>query len=386
MRLRWVIAIALTSVSPKLPIGQAQTRALVPAYTVQIPGVRSTAMSREEKHLAALVVKNGFAELEVWDLRSGSLLRARALPTPHPGQEYGNAGGYVRYTSDDQFLAAYPGGDFLYLLRASDLEQIRTIKIQSQLNVTDLEMSPSGHRLAMRMSGDISLYDLDSGEEIRHWSVHQYPHFEMWSLLRVNPQLSGSWLAWNEDGTALAMSVADNQPCLRGGGTIYILNLTKSDAPKSFRFGLLPSAIAFGHGDNLYVASNTCGGYFSHWRLDLPILDAASGRETGRIPAGEVGIRNTITISANKRFLLAYADWEKMTLEGFEDTLKIEDAQWQVWDLSAQRVILVLEKEPVAINMLPERTETWHLSSTGRFAYRSRAQEVRIFSVPTATE
>src|SRR5690349_24588612 len=122
-------------------------------------------MSREEKYLAALVVKNGFAEVEVWDFRSRSLLRARALPTPQPGQEHGNGTGYVRYTSDDQFLVAYPGGDLLYLLRASDLEQIRTIKVQSQLNVTDLEVSPSGHRLAMRMSGHISLYDLDSGEE-----------------------------------------------------------------------------------------------------------------------------------------------------------------------------------------------------------------------------
>lgn len=385
MRLRWVIFIALTSLTPKLLIGQTQTSVPVPAYTVHIPGVCSTAMSPEEKYLAALVVKQGFAEVEVWDFRS-SLLRARALPGPQSGQAYRNGIGYVRYTSDDQFLAAYPGGDLLYLLRASDLEQIRTIKIQSQFNVTDLEVSPSGHRLAIRMSGDISLYDLDSGEEIRHWSLHQYPHFEMWSLLRVNPQLSASWLAWNEDGTALAVSVPDNQPCLRGGGTIYILNLSKSGAPKSFRVGLLASAIAFGHADNLYVASNTCGGYFSHWRLDLPILDAASGRETGRIPAGEVGIRNTITISANRRFLLAYADREKMTLEGFEDTLKIEDAQWQVWDLSAQKMILILEKAPVANNMLPDRGGTWQLSSAGRFAYRSRAQEVRIFSVPTATQ
>jgi WD40 repeat protein len=381
MRLRWVIPVALTSVTLKLFIGQTQTSVPVPSYTLHIPGVRSTVMSREEKYLAALVVKNGFAEVEVWDFRSGSLLKARALPAPQPGQEYRNGAGYVRYTSDDQFLAAYPGGDLLYLLRASGLEQIRTIKIQSQLNVTDLEVSPSGHRLAVRMSGDISLYDLDSGEEIRHWSVHQYLHFEMWSLLRVNPQLSGPWLAWDEDGTALAMSVADNQPCLRGGGTIYILNLTKSDAPKSFRVGLLPSAIAFGHGDNLYVASNTCGGYFSHWRLDLPILDAAFGRETGKIPAAKVGIRNNIAISANRQFLLAYADLEKTTFEGFEDTLKIEDAQWQVWDLETLKLILTLPPRPLGGGCSYDA-----LSSSGRFVHGGRGWEVCVFSVPPATK
>lgn len=381
MRLRWVIAIALTSVSPRPLIGQTQTSVSVPAYTLHIPSVRSTAISRDEKYLAALVVKQSFAEVEVWDFRSGSLLRAHDLPAPQPDQGYGNGTGYVCYTSDDKFLAAYPGGDFLYLLRASDLEQMRTIKIQSQLNVTDLEMSPSGHRLAIRISGDISLYDLDSGEEIRHWSVHQYPHFEMWSLLRVNRQLSGSWLTWNEDGTALAMSVADNQPCLRGGGTIYILNLTKSDAPKSFRVGLLPSAIAFGHGDSLYVASNTCGGYFSHWRLDLPILDAASGRETRKIPAAKVGIRNNITISANRQFLLAYADLEKTTFEGFEDNLKIEDVQWQVWDLETRKLILTLPPQPPGGGCSYDA-----LSSSGRYVYGGRGQEVCVFSIPPTTK
>lgn len=379
MRLLWVIAVALTSVTPKPLISQTQTSVPAPTYTLHIPGVRSITISREEKYLAALVVKHGFAEVEVWDFHGGSLLRAHDLPTPQPDQGYGNGTGYVCYTSDDQLLAAYPGGDLLYLLRASDLEQIRTIKIQSQL--TDLEMSPSGHRLAMRMSGDISLYDVDSGEEIRHWSVHRYPHFEMWRLLRVNPQLSGSWLAWNEAGTAVAVSIADNQPCLRGGGTIYILNLTKSDAPKSFRVGLLPSAIAFGHGDNLYVASNTCGGYFSHWRLDLPIFDAASGRETGRIPAAKVGIRNNIAISANRQFLLAYADLEKTTFEGFEDTLKIEDAQWQVWDLETRKLILTLPPQSPGGECSYDA-----LSSSGRFVYGGRGREVCVFSVPPATK
>jgi len=50
----------------------------------------------------------------------------------------------------------------------------------------------------------------------------------------------------------------------------------------------------------------------------------------GRIPVGKTGFRTHITIPANKHVLLAHADREKTTLEGFEDTLKVTDAQWQV--------------------------------------------------------
>ena len=46
------------------------------------------------------------------------------------------------------------------------------------------------------------------------------------------------------------------------------------------------------------------------------------------IPAGKVGIQNDIAVSANKHVLLAYADWEETTFEGFEDKLEIEVAQW----------------------------------------------------------
>ena len=125
---------------------------------------------------------------------------------------------------------------------------------------------------------------------------------------------------------------------------IYVFDPKSEKASNVFDVSLLPADIAFGPGDSLYVASNTCGGYFAHWTLDLPFFDSVTGKKMGRIPAGRVGFRTRITIPANKQVLLAHADREKMTFEGLEDTLKVTDAQWQVWNLSSGKVLLTIPK------------------------------------------
>src|SRR5437660_298038 len=119
------------------------------------------------------------------------------------------------------------------------------------------------------MSGDIRIYDLHSGDETSNWRTSP-PEFNM-----------APGLAWRGDGGALAVTVADNPPCMRGGGTIYIFDPISNQVSKTFRVSLLPASIAFGTSNSLYVASDTCGGFFTHWTLDLPIFDAASGREAG---------------------------------------------------------------------------------------------------------
>ena len=196
----------------------------------------------------------------------------------------------------------------------------------------------------------------------------------------MHPQLSSHGLAWRGDGGALAVSVADNPPCLRGGGTIYILDSTLNQNLETFRVNLLPASIAFGSGTSLYVASNTCGGYLTHWTLDLPVFDSESGREIRKIPASAAGFRGYITISANKKTLLAHADREKTTFEGFEDTLKTSDEQWQVWDLSAGKLVLIFPATGLgSLGGSPS------LSNSGQFVYAHRAEDVTIFSVPIAT-
>ena len=380
MKLLRIAAIALVSVQPgNLMYCETPSTLPSPTYRVQIEGLRAATMSPDDKYLAVFVVKNAGAEVQVWDFLSGSLVQTHSLPAPEPGPKYHKPISYVRYTNDGELLVVYTGGDLLYVLRAKDLDEVRTTTIRSRTNVTAFEVSPAGHRVAFRMAGDVRVLDLDSGEELRNWRIDQDSHFEMSALLKVSPQLDGAGLAWQGDGRTLAVSVADNPPCLRGGGTIYIFDLASEKAVKSFRVKLLASTLAFGMSNSLLIASNTCGGYFSHHTLDLPIFDSDSGRETGTIPAGKVGVRNQIATSANGRILLAYADREKTTPEGFEDTRKIEAAQLQVWDLATRKLILVFPTTGWDVY-----SEVYSLSSSGRFVYASRAKEVRIFPVPVA--
>jgi len=376
MKLLPAIAMALVLARPaELVFCQTQPSLPAPTYVLHIPSLRVAEMSPDEKYLAALVVHwpKGVpptAELQVWDFRRGTLLQAHSLPAPEARPGYPRGTTYLRYTSDGQLLAVYTGGGLLHVLRATDLQGVRTIQIQSHANINAFEVSPTGHRVTVCMPGEIRVYDLDSGEEIRVW--------------RIDPAPTGAFvdrpgLAWRGDGGALAVSVADNSPCMRGGGTIYIFDPTSNQGLKTFRVPLLPASIVFGTGNSLYVASNTCGGFFAHWTLDLPIFDSTSGRETGKIPAGRVGFRGYIAISENKQILLAHADREKTTLAGFENSLSITDEQWQVWDLSAGKLVLAFPAPGrVSVENYPS------LSSSGHFVCAIRAQDLEIFSVPTA--
>jgi WD40 repeat protein len=385
MRLLPAIAMALVLARPAVPVFcETQPSPPSPTYVVHIPSLRVAEMSPDEKYLAALVVHwpKGVpptAELQVWDFRRGTLLQSHSLPDPEARPGYPHGTTYLRYTSDGELLAVYTGGDLLHVLRATDLEGVRTVQIQSHAKINAFEVSPTGHRVAVCMSGDIRVYDLDSGEELRSWRINPDSEFRMSELLQVHSQLDGAGLAWRGDGGVLAVSVADNPRCLRGGGTIYIFDPTSNQGSKTFRVPLLPASIAFGTGNNLYVASNTCGGYFTHWTLDLPIFDSASGRETGKIPAGSVGFRGYMAISANKQILLAHADREKTTFAGFEDSLSITDEQWQVWDLSAGKLMMTFPATGrVSVGNYPS------LSNSGHFVCANRAQDLEIFSVPVA--
>ena len=378
-------AMALVLTQPAVPLfRQTQPSLPSPNYVVRIPGLRVAQMSPDEQHLAALVVHwpkdvPPTAELQVWDFRRDKLLRTQNLPPPEPRPGYPRGKAFLRCTSDGQLLAVYTGGDLLHVLRFSDLEEVQTVQIPSHANISAFEVSPVGHRMAICMSGDVRVYNLDSGQEIRGWKASQYSQFKLSGLLQVHPQLDRPGLAWRGDGGALAVSVADNSPCLRGGGTIYTFDLMSTQVPKTFRVPLLPASIAFGDGNNLYVASNTCGGFFTHWTLDLPIFDSSSGQEIGKLPAGRVGFRGYIEISANKHILLAHADREKTTLAGFEEGLTTTDEQWQIWDLSAGKLVLSFPiTGPLSLRDHPS------LSSAGHFVYANRAPDLEIFSVPTS--
>lgn len=351
---------------------QPQPSQPTPSYSVHIHGLRAVEMSPDEKYLAAFVVQRSkdapsTAEVQVWDFRSGLLVRSHGLPASASRGRFAEPVRHIHYTNDGALLIVCAGDRVLHVLSAADLAEVRTIQVNSHANIDTFEVSPAAHHLAVRMAGNVRVYDLDSGEELRFWQIEERESFNAGALLQQHPV--GTGFAWRGDGKALAVAVADNSPCLRGGGTVYVFDLTSEKPVSEFRVRLLPGDIAFGSGNRLYVASDTCGGYFAHWTLDLPIFDSTTGKQIGKIPAGNVGVRNHVAISANKQILLAYANREKLVFE-FEDTLKTENAQWQVRELASGKLILTLPAGGL-------------LSSSGRFVYEKGREQVRVFSIPT---
>jgi WD40 repeat protein len=304
-------------------------------------------------------------EIQIWDFRKRMLLRTQHFEEAILSRTFDAS--RLAYSTDGLLLAAYAGrGETVHVLRPSDLLDLHQIPLElGSSRLTGFEISPSSHTLAVCRSfdnengGDIRIYDLDSGKEIRRWVI-----------AGGNQSLSG--LAWRSDGRVLAVAASIYAPFKRLAGTIYVFDRDSETPVNRFRVGFLPGSLAFGGDDNLYVSSAMSGGYFAHWTTDLAIFNAQTGKQTGRIRAGRVGIRRTIAISGNKKLLLAYADREKTTFEGLEDTLKVRDSQWQVVDIDTRQVLFTTPGTEY---------EQSSLSTSGRFLLLRIAGRLRILSI-----
>jgi hypothetical protein len=94
---------------------------------------------------------------------------------------------------------------------------------------------------------------------------------------------------------------------------------------------------------------------------------------TRKIPAGKVGIRRRIAISGDKRILLAYADREKTTFEGIEETLKVSDARWEIVDVATGQELFTIAATEY---------DQSSLSTSGRLLLNLSTSQLRIFPVP----
>lgn len=335
--------------------------------TIQIPGRRAVDMSAKEDQLAVIARKTpqdgkSENELQIWNLSDLTLLQRREFnyePVNNPHAAF------IRFTSDSTLLVIYFGTGTIHVLRTSDLSELTAIHLDStETSFNGFEVSPISHLLAIHRTflreGKAEIFDLDSGTLLRVWSTE--------GAARGN----GSGLTWSSDGRVIAVAVPDGVRCQRGSGTVRVFDIDSPKEPIIFSVSFIPGNIAFGPGDRLYVAMNNCGGYFTYWAPDLPIYDAASGRQVGKIPADKMGIRGSIQISRNQKILLAYANREKTTFEGFEDTLKVASGSWQVRELPQGKLISAFSGGYF---------DGYRLSSSGRFAWTLPGNQVRIISL-----
>lgn len=365
----WTVALGIFIISI-LSAGEAAEPPAI--FETEIADLRAAQIAPDEQRVATLAFQTKNlgsvpVEIQIWDFRRRTLVRTRRIEVSIASRVW--RGSHILYSADGLLLAVYASGGTVHVFRSSDLRELNQIPLElSSARLSGLEISPSSHTLAVRRSfergGDVRIYDLDSGKELRSWAISK-------GFLKPLYRVLG--IAWRDDGRLFVVTAPDNGPCTRSGGTVYVFDPNSAEPVNRFRVSFLPGSVAFGSNDNLYVTSMMCGGYFAHWTTDLPVFDAKSGKCLGKIPAGKVGIRRTIAASGNKRILLAYADREKTTLEGFEDTLKVSDAQWEIVDLATKQVLFIIPATEY---------DQSSLSTSGRLVLNLTAGRLRIFSVP----
>ena len=370
-RRKWIVAVGIFIVSV---VGAAAAAEPPAIFEIRIAGLRVAEIAPDEQQVATLafqIAKPGTVpvEIQIWDLRKRTLVRAGRFEVTISSMVLEDS--QVQYSTDGLLLAVYAGGGTVHVFRSSDLQELIQIPLElSSAHLSGFEISPSSHILAVRRSfdrgGDVRIYDLDSGKQLRRWSIREGFLYQVYGVFGV---------AWSGEGKLLAVTAPNDRPFTRFAGTIYVFDPDSDEPVNRFQVRFPPGSLAFGSNDKLYVSSMASGGYFAHWTTDLSIFDAKTGKQVGKIPAGKVGIRRTIAVSGNKRILLAYADREKTTFEGFEDTLKVSDAQWQIVDVTAGRAIFTIPAT--------EYADECSLSTSGRLLLNVGTGKLRIFSIPT---
>lgn len=348
----------------------------LPVFEMGFSGLRAADFAPNEQQVATLafpLANSGTVrvEIQIWDFRRQTLVQSGHFEVSIPSMALEDS--QVRYSTDGLLLAVYAGGGTVHVFRSSDLQELTQIPLElSSAQLSGFEISPSSHILAVRRSfggaargGDLRIYDLDSGKQLRRWLIREGDLYPVYGV---------SGVAWSGEGKLLAVTAPSDRPFARFAGTIYILAPDSAEPVNRFGVRFPPGSLAFGSDDKLYVASMASGGYFAHWTTDLSIFNAKTGKQAGRIRAGKVGIRRTIAVSGNGRILLAYADRDKTTFEGLEDTLKVSDPQWQIVDVTAGRVIFTIPATEYA-------DQCW-LATSGRFLLNVETGKLRIFSIP----
>ena len=378
-------------------------------YVLTIPDLRSADLSPDETRLAAVLShitgdphrpRHSY-EVQVWDFRKGTMLVRKLLGSRIAAPGVGFSA--IRYTSDGRLLVVYAAGTTIFVLQPDDLEKIRSVDIELpppsrsaqrmavgyedlETRVTSFETSPNGHLVALRLyrgtglerwglfwknaylGGYASVYDLDSGIKINQWEISK-GYLE-----------GGSGLAWQSNGKHLAVASSDAVPCMRGGGTVYLLDPASSGVMRQFRVSNLVGDIAWGDEDYIYVANGSCPGYFSNQAPVLPVFSASTGKQIGAFKS-PTGIRVRTAVSPDRQRLIAYVGRDKMTFRGLEDTLVGVDSKFEVLDLTTGHVVFT-SPELGSPGAWPSLAPTLRLSTSGDLALVfTHTGSVRIFPI-----
>jgi hypothetical protein len=313
--------------------------------------VDAAEISPDEKLVAVQVTRsepgNGgsgtrFVELaQLWDFRADRMLAETVLeevfsakPRLRPAMR---APRTVRFSADGELVVIYLDHR-LHVLKADDLREVRSIPMngppamtpsESSIGMpwlTNLEISPRAHQVALVWATELEVYDLDSGRRLNQWGTKEL------HLGVHNP----SGLAWESDGQHLAVAVPNTFACSSPDNTpdVFVVDAASGKVTLSFSTGLTVGAIAITPDSRLWAVDDNCLGAFKNHHPKMKVFDLNKGKPVKQISGRDSGIRYAVATSRDGGRVVAYTgrmrvsfDWLDMTAWGVP-----VDQTFSVWN------------------------------------------------------
>jgi WD40 repeat protein len=278
-------------------------------------------------------------EIQVWDWQKKEVVIRKAIsrdPRPSaspPTAAMENPESFVRYVGSGEKLAFYDDGHILVfdsktldLLKDVDLQaaqwpQPRSIKLPtlremvSSSYVADLEVTSAAARAAVFIrhpgyeSGELRVYDLDSGRLLRAWSFINTAS-DVTDFYKARRDSLERPIAIDSSGQLVAISLGELRPMDNSlptnNGTVLVLDIATGQLGSTFRTGSsLGDSISFDSGltPSLFTLSIDSGAKKASGAIQ--VWESASGKLLRQIPAPN-SAQGYIDPSEDGRTILVY--------------------------------------------------------------------------------
>lgn len=263
----------------------------------------------------------------------------------------------IRFSPDGRFVVASIS-QTIYVLRANDLSEIRTIPLLPPTSETrtirgketvfepelrDMEISPNGNVVAVLwvtnlLYGTIDLYDLSSGNRIQSWRTPQG-----WVA-------STHELTWSADGIILLVAIPNLPPCMSPGSLpdVFAFDVRAGAITQRFRTGLLAGSLAVAPDGRALVVDMNCLGVFANHHPKLKVFDLSTGKHLRDVSGRGFGVRYLVSASADGTRFLAFTGKMKAGYDwgDFVPYDKVVDETFSVWDLKNYEGIVTSQNIP----------------------------------------
>ncbi|MGH9727653.1 MAG: WD40 repeat domain-containing protein [Candidatus Acidiferrales bacterium] len=249
-------------------------------------------------------------------------------------------------------------GSKIYVLRASDLSNIRTIALVGPSNVVHtyrgrsfpikpriaaMEVSPQRNIVAALwvqdlLYGRVDLYDLSNGSHIQSWNTPQ-------GWVNFTRDLS-----WTPDAKSILVGIPNETPCASPGNTpdVFAFDPYTGTIQHRLTTGLLVGDVAVTTGDRVLAVDSDCLGVFKNHHPKLRVFNIVTGKRVRELRGKGTGVRYTVSCSADGSRCLAFTgrmkaefDWGDMV-----PVDKVIDETFSVWDLRNYQGIVTSQNIP----------------------------------------